>query len=587
MSRLLNRLTLFKKMLLIFLGCSLIPLTMQNFYFYVRTEENIQKEMIDRLNSSMDIKMQQISGYINGAITLSRSYDTNQQIYSILEEKYQADVNYFTIYQDILKDKIATDMTYHPQVKQITIYTDNPTIFNGAFVRQLIPFNTSHLDENIQLIDETALIEANRDLWFRVVLRSSKDTQLEDRSMSIVRTLEYFPQFSQYEKLIRIDMNVGFLASIMKEESMFDNMILVDKTGRVVSSVNSYKDNGAYEIFQKEQLKAGMVILQRQIENVPLTLYGFYDTKMISRQFNKSKDKTFQIGVGALLFALVSVMIVAGNITKRTRLVVNQSKQIALGNFIETVVEDEAKDEISILERSMNHMSVQLKEHIDKEYSAQLTQARLERETTQAKLLALQSQVNPHFMFNALESIRLKAMAKNETETAKMIKYMSKMFRNLITWEEDFIRLQDDMDFLKEFLMIQKYRFEDEFGYELVMSEEARYCLLPKMLIQPLVENACVHGVEAITTFRRVSVTASVEDNMLVIAITDNGGGIAPDKLEKIRQMLHDHEKVEDRVGVYNVYQRLKLYYVDQFSMEYESVQGKGTTCIVKLPVER
>ena len=100
-------------------------------------------------------------------------------------------------------------------------------------------------------------------------------------------------------------------------------------------------------------------------------------------------------------------------------------------------------------------MSQQLTELIDKEYKSRIIQAELEKETNQARFLALQSQVNPHFMFNALESIRLKAVVRGEKETAQMIRYMARMFRNLIEWRDNIITLREEMNFLDEFLHIQ------------------------------------------------------------------------------------------------------------------------------------
>lgn len=105
-------------------------------------------------------------------------------------------------------------------------------------------------------------------------------------------------------------------------------------------------------------------------------------------------------------------------------------------------------------------------------------------------------------MFNALESIRLKACVKGEIETAQMIKYMAKMFRNLIEWDDNIITVREEIAFLDEFLHIQEYRFEDEFSYEIHVQEEAYECKIPKMILQPLVENACVHGIHMAAPFR-------------------------------------------------------------------------------------
>lgn len=586
MFKMLNRISLSQKMILIFVGCVIIPFALQNYFFYVHTEKNIQEVMLLRLNTALNEKADKIKGNISGIVTLTNSFHNNEQMYWFLDKEYTNDINYLTTYQDELKKVITSDITYHLQVKKITLYTDNPTLFSGAYVKKMVPLENIEFGEKLLDYNEVIIGEPGHNVRFRIALEPIKLKTTEDRSVSIVRELDYYPQYSEYKKIIRIDLNIVYLSSILSDNNLFDNMILVDSDNRIIMSTSTYSNEGAYEIFNPNKMKDGIVLLEKKIEGFPLTLYGLYDSKIISSQFTKERLKTLAITFGGLCFASICILIIAGNITKRTRRVVNQSKEIAQGNFIQIANPVMGDDEICILEKSMNQMSEQLRELIEKEYSSKLIQARLERETAQAKLLALQSQVNPHFMFNALESIRLKALTKGEHETATMIKYMSRMFRHLINWEEDIICLKDDIKFLDEFLCIQKYRFEDEFSYYVSVEEAAKTCLLPKLIIQPLVENACVHGVEAISNNREVSVSAKVEEQWLILIVKDNGGGMSKERLKALQGMLQNKEILCNSVGIYNVYQRLLLYYGDQFRFDVESVQGEGTTCTIKIPVE-
>jgi two-component system sensor histidine kinase YesM len=374
---------------------------------------------------------------------------------------------------------------------------------------------------------------------------------------------------------------------MLRDSDLFDNMVLVDKDNRIIASANTYSEFGTFDTFSEETLKKGIVVLKQPLRDVPLSLYGYYDSNIISREFSKMRWKTTLIGFGSMLLAFFCIMIVASNITKRTKLVVNLSKNIALGNFTQISQSKIGSDEIGVLAESINMMSQQLQILIDEKYNARINKAHLERENAQAKLLALQSQVNPHFMFNTLECIRLKAIVKGEAETAKIIKYISKMFRHLINWDEEIILLSEDIKFLEEFLYIQKYRFEDEFEYCVMVDEEAKNCLLPKLIIQPVVENACVHGVEAISHNRNINISIKVIDEQMIISVTDNGIGIDEDRLLKLRNMLKGGEKLTHSVGLYNVYQRLCLYYGDNFTMDVQSQVGKGTQIYISIPVRQ
>ena len=170
-----------------------------------------------------------------------------------------------------------------------------------------------------------------------------------------------------------------------------------------------------------------------------------------------------------------------------------------------------------------------------------------------------------------------------------MIKYMAKMFRNMINWEDNIIPLKDEITILDDFLHLQKYRFEDEFTYEIVVSDDARECKIPRMLLQPLVENASVHGVETKNDNCWIKMTAEVKDGYLTAVVEDCGGGIEPDRLEELRNFLINDDSKNTRgcVGLTNVYRRLKLYYGKDFSFDIESTLGSGTKVTVKIPEVR
>lgn len=563
----------------------IVPIAIQNVFYYHNVEKNIQDEMLQRMNSTIEEKAAKLNGSFSGVITLTRNYKNNEMVYRFLDRDYESDMSYYAAYQDELKELIITDLPYHLQVKRVLMYTDNPTLFNGGYVRQVIPDEIETLGEELVDCQEEWIGNPKEEFSLRIALENSKIKKADNRSISIVRSLEYYPQYSHYKKVLRVDLNTSYLRDLLCEDNSFENMILVDSAGRIIVSANTYSENGAFDIFNPEELPEKIVVLKKKLNDFPLTLFGFYDSNVIAEQFNKTRNQTLMITAICICFASFCILIIAGNITKRTLFVVRQSKQIAQGNFIQVEDVNIGEDEIGVLQMSMNQMSEQLKNLIEYEYNAKLLQARLERETAQAKLLALQSQVNPHFMFNALESIRLKALAKQERETANMIKYMSRMFRHLINWDEDIIYLEDDIKFLDEFLAIQKYRFEDEFSYYVNVEEGAKKCLLPKLIIQPLVENACVHGVGAISNDRIVIILAQIEQDWLKLTVEDNGGGMTKERLIALKNMLHNGTKLHISVGLNNVYQRLLLYYGDGFYFDVESVLGKGTICTIKIPV--
>lgn len=583
-NRLLNNFSISQKMMLIFVGCVILPLLIQNIFYYSVTEKNIQNQVMQRLTQSLSEKTSKVNGCISGTLALSFRYNTNEELYKFLDTKYSSHFNYLIHYQSEIKN-ILSVLAYNQQVSQLILYTDNPTIFSGALIKKIAPGDFHTLGEKLLDSRMDSFTSSPNGPKLRIALIPMQLKNSSDRSLSIVRTLKYYPEYSNYQKAIRIDIDLSYLSSMLRESDMFDNIILVDSNYRIIASANTYHEFGAYDVFSVKNLKKGIVILKQDLSDVPLSLYGFYDTNIVAKEFTKMRWKTISISVGSMLLAFFCILLVAGNITQRTKLVVTLSKSIAQGNFRQISPNKIGRDEIGVLAESINQMSLQLQTLIDEEYKSRLMKAHLERETAQAKLLALQSQVNPHFMFNTLECIRLRAMVKNETETAKMIKYISKMFRHLIDWEDDIILLREDIKFLEEFLDVQKYRFGDEFEYAVMVEEAARNCLLPKLIIQPVVENACVHGIESISRHRRIEIHIVISDRRMVISVLDNGIGMVGTRLAELQKMLQGGEKLTHSVGLYNVYQRLYLYYGKDFTMDVQSQAGEGTQFSIVIPV--
>ncbi len=577
-----------KKMVFLFCIGIVLPMIFLQAVSYLETERGIKERMLKTVNEALDDKTLKIRSVLSETAALEKRYSTNETLYQCLDKNYTKDLDYLIQYQETFL-VLFSDMNLYPyHIRNIRLYTDNPTLMNGAYVRKTEDMTLESLGETLDYVNVYPLT-GERNTYVRTSHETRRIVGTSDsRSLSIIRTFDHYRQYNRYQKLIRVDVECEDLLEILRETNLFDNLILTDSNGQVIAALNQYSNSGSMESFDAEQIKnSGRMLLSRDLSDFGLTLYGSYDMNSISQEFQSSRVQSIFLAAVSILFALGCVYLVVGNINRRLDRLVTQADEIAQGHFVKKVGQNTAQDEFGVLEKSMDRMSAQLEELIEREYKAQVQQAQLERETNQARFLALQSQVNPHFMFNALESIRLKARVKGETETAQMIKYMAKMFRNLIEWEDNIITVREEIAFLDEFLHIQEYRFEDEFSYEIHVQEEAYECKIPKMILQPLVENACVHGLEAIEDKRWVGIDVSVDftKNKLLLRVEDNGGGMTPEKLAQLTASFQEADSKGKSVGLKNVYRRLALYYGDQMTFEIESVVGKGTICRIRIPL--
>ena len=593
-----NGMVFIQKCFILFFFGAFLPLAIQNVVYYWQTERNIQEEMLQKANEGMDDKADRVESALSEVLFFARSYGRNEMLYESLDHEYSGDLEVLIQYQEKLREFFVSNLVATGQISGINIYTENMTMFDNYYVKTMEEVDVESLGENLSYLNLEPL-EGEDGVWLRIAQEDGRVTKAQgNRSISILYRMDYYRQYAKYKKMVRLDMDREYLKSILKESNLFDNMFLVDSKGRVIAAASDYSDRGVPEVFDNSlaEGKKNLLLLKRTVGGFPLVLYGIYNSEPIAGEFAQGRQLTTGVSILCLLFALLCVYLISNNINQRLRRLAAQSEEIARGNFIQVQTPDGGKDEISVLQQSINQMGKQLKELIEKEYRAEIRRMELEKETDQAKLLALQAQVNPHFMFNALESIRLRALAKGERETAGVIKYMAKMFRHILDWKDNVITLREEISFLDEFLYIQNYRFEDEFSYEIDISGEAYDCRIPKMILQPLVENACVHGVEAISENRWVKIEACIRhpgqqadgphgtEDILEIRVADNGGGMPEEKQKKLRDMLQKNGDGSQSVGIWNVYRRLVLYYGDHFTFDISSTPGKGTTCTLRIP---
>jgi two-component system sensor histidine kinase YesM len=206
-------------------------------------------------------------------------------------------------------------------------------------------------------------------------------------------------------------------------------------------------------------------------------------------------------------------------------------------------------------------------------------------EKKEAELNALQSQMNPHFLYNTLESIRMRSVEKGEKETAEMIKRLTRSFQRMIRYRQEWVTVAEELNYIKDFLTIQQYRFGPEFQYTMEIDPAILEWKIPKLLIQPFVENACLHGIEGNDRFGKVEIAIRATGKKLHCMVKDNGVGMTAQKLRNLWADIKAEESRAENIAIRNIYQRLSLYYGEDFDLMIESAEKQGTTITLIIPV--
>lgn len=241
-------------------------------------------------------------------------------------------------------------------------------------------------------------------------------------------------------------------------------------------------------------------------------------------------------------------------------------------------------DEIGFLETKLYQMSHRIREHIKTEYIISL-------EKKSAELKALQAQINPHFLQNTLQMIGSMLFKSNPSESYEVIRSLSDMFRYIIREPDDLAPLQAELVHLNNYMQIQNQRFSSRLTYTTHIEEDALKSLIPKLTLQPIVENAFFHGLELKSGPWELEVTVALKDNDVIISIHDNGIGIEESKLEEIRgrlQLLSGGLMANgDRIGLHNVASRIHMHFGNNYGIRVDSQAGLGTTVIATIPLKK
>lgn len=273
--------------------------------------------------------------------------------------------------------------------------------------------------------------------------------------------------------------------------------------------------------------------------------------------------------LGSVVLSVMLSLLVSGPIIKLTERV----KSIKMES-LEMQTSEDTGDEVSVLESHIALFVERIKELIHKEYETKL-------QAKTAQINALQAQINPHFLHNTLQMIGSIALSKDVREVYNIATALSDILRYSINYESVMVTIQEELAHLDNYFLIQKQRFYDKFTVELLIDEKVKQCLIPKLLIQPIVENSFKHGFERCTDQWHLVIIAYLSEGKVHVIIKDNGAGISGEKLEELDRRLEEDTAVQlgrsEHIGLLNVNARIKLYFSQNDGLQLKTGAGRGT----------
>lgn len=388
--------------------------------------------------------------------------------------------------------------------------------------------------------------------------------------------------------VILIDLNLNKIAEIF--ESFYANgegtLCILNDQGQIVYPMNydkitpqlleklnnSEKDNFIARIDQEEFQVVTATFEKAEWKVLSLTSTG---------QLKESMYDT----LGIVIAAIVLVMVILGVALSRILTgVVNPI--LRLKGHIDLADEGHLSERAKVLNHNeTGALSKSFNKMLDRIENLMGEVVNEQEEKRKYELQALQAQINPHFLYNTLDSIIWMAEAKNP-DVVPMTEALAKLFRISLNKGNEFIRIEDEMEHVRNYLVIQSMRYTDKFTYHIEINDEVRYCKTIKLIVQPIVENSIYHGIKKKRGQGRIDILACRKDEKLCIRVRDDGNGMNEETCQAI---LTKDSKFENSsgsgIGVKNVNERIQLYFGKEYGLRYTSVLGEGTTAELILPI--
>ncbi len=365
------------------------------------------------------------------------------------------------------------------------------------------------------------------------------------------------------------------------------NYYIVDDNGKIISSKNkndlfrTEKAELANELFKsrlnvQKTIKSGkdeILVTSMPIEKMNWTLVNETNVIQLTSEIKKLSYITFWIGLVCLAIALLGGSMLSNLIAKPIVKLTKKMQKVKEGN-LDIQYDVNSTDEIGLLASGFNSMLERIRSLLDKVKEEQ-------KKKREFELALMQAQIKPHFLYNTLDLIYIFCSMGRNTEAQSTTKNLADFYRIALSKGKEIITIEEELKNVENYLSIQRVRYADVFDYEIKAEEAVVHFDIPKLTIQPLVENAIYHGLKLKGSFGRLLIESCTLNENVIIKISDDGVGIPE---EKLKEVLKPMQGSRQSFGLISVDERIKLYFGEEYGLQVESIEGQRTTATIRVP---
>lgn len=562
----------------------ILPLMIADIVMYQKAKDMLINQTKQQQEQELKMVSNSINENISVATDISKRLYFNEDIERIAFTQYE---NYSDVLVDYKKcDTIYNYLKYYyHEISNITIYLNNPTISNNAYFvyadggikneswyqntmqNKGSPYWSYHYDS----------LTGKNSLRLSRVLYTQKMRQVGVESIII--------QNSSTQNIIK-NREEDTLLLYKKDQIIYNNFKVTNQESLLWMIKQQEKDSYYGKIqYKNEPYLLTYMKLQPDYAKEYYTLVSLLPYDTIVKSARKNAIGNLMPILFSAVFSVIALRLVSEFVSGRIRKLQDAMHKAAKGDF-EIYPIMEGKDEIAELYEDMGVMIQAIQKLMSDIVEEKVQSQKVLTRQREVEFKMLASQINPHFLYNTLETIRMQARVKNQPDIEELAKMLAKIMRRNIQVGNNSQRLKAELQLVEYYLKIQDYRFHDRITSEIIYQEdEIKDLKIMPLLIQPFVENAFVHGMEEVEKDGRIQIQVQVRTH-LWITIEDNGEGMPKEKLEEVNALLNDFDTLDrTHIGICNVNQRIKLQYGNEYGVKMESIKDLGTKVIIKLPL--
>lgn len=563
--------------------------------------------MFAEYRQSVSSNYSQVTSYINRSVNdIVKNYDdtTKMMYYYDVEADHQTVLtygNYDNIRQILMKDNETrtADMGRFLQ----TVQSTDGSIVAVHFIGQAgngeklnFHYNTaSTYFENERLFESivgySGMSRTSRDVMIVPTHKNSYYYGSDRDVFTIARN--YFnltkPRTDDtydYIGTLFIDVDAGRLESVIRQNSLSgeNDIYITDSDGDCFFGTDPECVGKKLDLNAKGASEADkFIIMASDYNDYALRTQAVMETDRMFSHIRSLQGMMYFILTVSFIVVAWGAIVFSKRLTKPIYCMMDKMAEIETGNFA-VQLPVTSNDEIGVLSNRFNQMLRELERYIDQVYVAQIKQ-------TEAEMTALKSQIYPHFLYNTLEVIRMTALDEKDEKVSQMIEALSVQIRYIIGTVQDMVPLEKELDIVEKYIYLLNCRIEGQIVFHSDIKKDPSL-LVPKLILQPIVENAYIHGIKPLASTGNICIDMEENENDRIISVMDNGIGMTQEDVEKIQKLLEGDEigiKNEHNwqsIGLKNVHDRIRYLYGKEYGLRISSEKMVGTIVSIVLPLD-